>query len=85
MQKAALFAIALTVAILARGQPAHATATAWSAVEPIGPDSVTERCIYPNFESCQQEASGGNRGFCRPSGYAIELPAPHKTRKHTQR
>ena len=36
----------------------------WCALYEIGPGSSVERCEFRSFESCLQEISGGNRGFC---------------------
>ena len=36
----------------------------WCAIVDLGPGSSTQRCDFRDFESCRQEVTGGNRGFC---------------------
>src|SRR5215203_7415816 len=36
----------------------------WCALYDIGEGSTQERCEFRDFESCRQEITGGNRGFC---------------------
>ena len=35
----------------------------WCAIYSVGRSSQ-ERCKFRDFESCRQEITGGNRGFC---------------------
>jgi hypothetical protein len=39
----------------------------WCALYDIGEGSSQERCEFRDFESCRQEITGGNRGFCNPN------------------
>lgn len=42
----------------------------WCAVYDVGSGSSVERCEFRDFESCRQEISGGNRGFCNHNPYS---------------
>ena len=53
-------------------------------------DQGKERCEFRDFETCQQEATGGKRGFCnqnpRWSGsHASPSPKPRASPKRIQR
>ena len=54
----------------------------WCALYDIGEGSSQERCEFRDFESCRQEITGGNRGFCNhnPSwtGQPKRRSPPHR-------
>ena len=65
MQKCLLILFTLIGITLLGLNPAVAYGDApWCAIVDIGPGSSTERCEFRDFESCRQEITGGNRGFC---------------------
>ena len=60
-----LFILAILAgAVLLAPSQAGAYEGPWCAVVGLGPGSTTERCDFRDFESCRQEITGGNRGFC---------------------
>jgi hypothetical protein len=54
----------------------------WCAIVDLGPGTSTQRCDFRDFESCRQEITGGNRGFCnhnpRWSGATSERAPPRR-------
>jgi hypothetical protein len=58
----------------------------WCAVVGLGPGSTTERCDFRDFESCRQEITGGNRGFCnhnpRWTGGTTSERTPRRRARH---
>jgi hypothetical protein len=51
-------------------------------VESLGRGSLTERCVFWDFESCRREVVAGNRGYCNQNQrLAFYGPAPGQTRK----
>ena len=65
MHRCLLILFTLTGITLLGLNPAAAYGEApWCAIIDIGAGSSTERCEFRDFESCRQEITGGNRGFC---------------------
>ena len=49
----------------------------WCALYDIGEGSSQERCEFRDFESCRQEITGGNRGFCNHNPRWTGQPKRH--------
>jgi hypothetical protein len=65
MQRHLSILFMLSWVTLLRPDPAAAYGEApWCAIYDIGSGSSVERCEFRDFESCRQEITGGNRGFC---------------------
>ena len=66
MRKCLLVLSMLTGTALLGSNPAMAEygEAQWCAFYDIGSGSSVERCEFRDFESCRQEITGGNRGFC---------------------
>ena len=66
MRRCLLILLMLTGVTLLGSDPAAAAygEAPWCAIYDIGPGSSVERCEFRDFESCRQEITGGNRGFC---------------------
>lgn len=68
MRKSLLILSMLAGIALLGSKPAAAYGDApWCAFYDIGSGSSVERCEFRDFESCRQEITGGNRGFCNPN------------------
>lgn len=64
MRNRLLILATLAGAVLLGPSPAGAYEGPWCAVVGLGEGSTIERCDFRDFESCRQEITGGNRGFC---------------------
>ena len=65
MRRCLLILVMLTGVTLLGSDPATAYGEApWCALYDVGSGSSVERCEFRDFESCRQEITGGNRGFC---------------------
>ena len=75
-----IFAVGVTVGLLAFGQPATAAdLAAWCAVIKGG---EYWDCQYRSFEDCYSNVVGGTRGYCNPSPYYVAGSAEQRqTRK----
>ena len=90
MPRFVLAVVTLAVAMLLGTGTSQAYEGPWCAVYPIGPGAVAERCEFQTFESCRQEITGGNRGFCnnnprwsgRPGAQMSKRKVTHKRHRH---
>jgi hypothetical protein len=84
----ALSALAAVTMVGERPSQAYSGSAPWCAVQSLGQGSVTERCVYRDFESCRQEVVAGNRGYCNTNpyfqGYVAASPPKRKLRKRVR-
>jgi hypothetical protein len=57
----------------------------WCAIVDLGPGSSVERCEFWDFESCRQEITGGNRGFCNHNPRYSGAAPPYGPRRRVRR